>query len=339
MNDYIKNAKRIILIDLLYLGDLIFATPFIRNLRKKYPKAQIDMIVNSNFFDIMEENPYLDNIYAYNKKWSIKESWQFARRLRKNKYELGLNLHGNWRTALLLKVVNPDYSVGYGAKGRGVWLDQELSFVEDKHMVETYLKFLEDLGFEDFDDQGIELAISQEANENMISFLKDHDLDSQDKLIGLNTGGSWPTKQWTEEGFAELGDKLQNQLKAKVIFFGGPGDVERVNKIVSLMNTNPIIATGKTTLKELAALAEKCDLFISGDTGPVHVAAAVGTPTIALFGPSDENKYRPYGKKHQVIENGIECRPCGHHHCPLKHHNCLEKISADEILDQIIDNR
>ncbi|OCL25587.1 lipopolysaccharide heptosyltransferase II [Orenia metallireducens] len=335
MNDNISKVKRILIIDLLYLGDLIFLTPFIRNLRNKYPKAKIDMIVNSSFFDIIEGNPYLDQVYAYNKKWSIKESWSFARRLSQNNYDLGLNPHGNWRTALLLKVINPAYTIGFGGKGRGIWLDQELAPADNMHMVDVYLNFLAEIGFESIDNQGIELQVNQEASENMADFLQKHGIKDEDRVVGLNTGGSWPTKQWTKDGFAQLGDRLQEEFKAKVIFFGGPGDVERVNEIVKMMNTTPIIATGKTTLKELAALAARCDLFISGDTGPVHVAAAVGTPTIALFGPSDEQKYRPYGQNHQVIENGIDCRPCGHHHCPLEHHKCLEEISAEDVLKRV----
>ncbi|PRX35699.1 heptosyltransferase-2/heptosyltransferase-3 [Orenia metallireducens] len=336
MNDNISNANRILIIDLLYLGDLIFVTPFIRNLREKFPTAQIDMVVNSNFFDIMEENSYLDQVYAYNKNWSIKKSWKFARRLSQNNYELGLNLHGNWRTALLLKVINPAYTIGFGGKGRGIWLNQELLPAKNMHMVDVYLNFLAEIGFESIDNQGVELEINQEASKNMLNFLQEHDIKDKDRVVGLNTGGSWPTKQWTKEGFAQLGDRLEEELQAKVIFFGGPGDVERVNEIVAMMKTKPIIATGKTTLKELAALAARCNLFISGDTGPVHVAAAVGIPTIALFGPSDEQKYRPYGEKHKVIENGIDCRPCGHHHCPLEHHKCLEEISADDVLRAVM---
>jgi len=336
VNNNISKAKKIVIIDLLYLGDLIFATPFIRNLRKKYPKAQIDMIVNSNFFDIIEGNPYLSQVYAYDKKWSLKENWKFARNLSQNDYDLGLNLHGNWRTALLLKVINPNYTIGYGGKGRGIWLNQELLATKGIHMVDVYLKFLEEMGFKELDNQGIELEVNQEASKNMLDFLQKHGIKGEDRLVGLNTGGSWPTKQWTKEGFAQLGDRLEEELQAKVIFFGGPGDVERVNEIAAMMKTKPIIATGETTLKELAALAARCDLFISGDTGPVHVAAAVGTPTIALFGPSDEQKYRPYGKKHKVIENGIDCRPCGEHHCPLEHHKCLEEISADDVLRAVM---
>jgi heptosyltransferase-2/heptosyltransferase-3 len=340
MKNSIKNAERIIIIDLLYLGDLLFALPFIQNLRRSYPEARIDMVVNANFFDIIEDNPYLDNVYAYDKSWSIKESWRFSRGLSKNNYDLGLNIHGNWRTAIMLKLINPDYSIGYGGKGRGIFLDKELNTlptedsVQEKHMVELYLNFLREMGIDDeFENQGLKINVSKEARESMLEFLQEAGINKErEQIVGINTGGSWPTKRWTERGFAELADSLEKEYGMKVIFFGGPGDVDRVERIVDLMETEPVIAAGKTNLKELAALAQLCDLFISGDTGPIHVAVSVGTPTIAIFGPSDEGKYRPYGKGHIVVKKEIDCRPCGEHECPLDHHECMEGIEVEDVL-------
>ncbi len=331
----IKGANRIIIVDLLYLGDLLFATPFIRNLRREYPQARIDMIVNANFFEIMEDNPYLDNVYAYNKKWNFKESWSFAKELKANHYDLALNIHGNWRSAFLVKLIKADYTIGFGSKGRGVWLDKVVDPSVEAHMVEIYLDFLRDIGITEIDNKGLEIGVNQDAIESVEEFLQDNQLKDDDRIIGINTGGSWPTKRWTTEGFAKLADRLVEEYQAEVIFFGGPNDVARVEEIVGMMEHQPIIAAGRTSLKELAALAQRCDLFISGDSGPVHVAASVGTTTLAIFGPSDDRKYRPYGNKHQIIETGIECRPCGEHQCPLGHHNCMRKIYPEDIITKI----
>ncbi|WP_035571305.1 lipopolysaccharide heptosyltransferase II [Halonatronum saccharophilum] len=330
----IKEAKKILIIDLLYLGDLIFTTPFLRSLRKAYPKARIDLVANSIFAPIMEDNPHLDNIYAYNKKWSIKESLNFAKSLREENYQLGLNIHGNWRTALLLRSIKPEYSIGYGGKGRGIFLQEELAPSKEKHMVEVYLDFLKDLGLAVDKDRSLELGVDSKAKESMEDFLKEECVSEGDRIVGINTGGSWPTKRWTKKGFAQLADALMTRGD-KVIFFGGPTDVKCVEEIVGMMEKTPIIAAGRTSLKELAALASLCELFISGDSGPIHVAAAVGTKTVAIFGPSDEKKYRPYGEGHIVLENGIECRPCGEHQCPLEHHNCMEKVGYQKVIDKL----
>lgn len=340
-NDLVKAAEKIIIIDLLYLGDLLFATPFIRNLRKNYPQARIDMVVNANFSEIMEGNPYLDHIYPYNKGWSFLQSRQFARGLSKNNYDLGINLHGNWRTALLLKIINPAYSIGYGSRGRGIFLNREIKQTEGKHMVEAYLEdFSAVLGFTEIDDRGMEIGVNEEAEKRMRNFLEDQGIKPGDRVVGLNTGGSWPTKRWTKEGFARLADKLQRDYRVKVVFLGGPNDLSRVEEIRGMMETESLVAAGKTGLKELAALTKELDLVISGDTGPVHVAASVGTPTITIFGPSDEKRYAPYGQNNHVIKLNLDCRPCGKHECPRKDspHECMTGITAEDVLGKILDS-
>ncbi|WP_204701716.1 lipopolysaccharide heptosyltransferase II [Halanaerobacter jeridensis] len=339
MEDEVKNADRIVVIDLLYLGDLIFATPFIKNLRDKYPEARIDFVANANFVSIIEDNPYLDNVYGYNKKWSILESWNFARSLSGNNYDLGLNIHGNWRTALLMKVIGPDYSVGFGDKGRGLFLDQELPRLDEAHMVEVYRQFLRDLGFLELPESELELKVKESAADNVEELLASYNLNPKQNIIALNTGGSWQTKRWPKEKFAALADKLIKKEAGEVIFTGGPSDIERVDEIRELMGEDVVSLAGETTLEELTALADKIDVMVSGDSGPVHVTAAVGTPTITLFGPSNEKKYHPYGEEHQIITHDIECRPCGEHECPLEHHDCLEKVKVNKVFNAITKNR
>lgn len=325
---------RILLIDLLYLGDLMFATPFIRNLRQNFPEAEIDMVVNANFEGIMADNPYLDQVYAYSKDWSIIDSWRFARQVGTNDYDLGLNIHGNWRTALLLKIVGPEYSVGFGTKGRGLFLDQSLTPPEDKHMVETYLHFLRQLGLSVSDDS-LELGSSREAEKKMEDFLVSAGINVDRRVIALNTGGSWPTKRWPADKFARLADRIQREDVGQVVFLGGPTDVERVEKIRTMMETEAVSAAGETSLSELAALTSICELVVSTDSGPIHVAASVGTKTVAIFGPSDETKFRPYGEQHQVVTANVDCRPCGEHECPLEHHDCMEQLMVAQVIENL----
>jgi len=335
MEREVKNANRIVVVDLLYLGDLIFATPFIKNLRDCYPEARIDFVANANFAAVIEDNPHLDNVYSYDKNGSLIESWRFARELSKNDYDLGLNIHGNWRTALLLKVIGPNYSAGFGDKGRGVFLDQEVSRLEDAHMVEVYRQFLRDLGFLELEEASLELEVAAETRDRVIEILKSYQLLGANKLIALNTGGSWATKRWPPEKFAQLADRLQEEQIGEVVFTGGPSDLERIEEIRGMMEQEAVSLAGETTLEELAALGEQIDLMVSGDSGPVHVTAAVGTDVFAIFGPSNEKKYHPYGEGSQIITNDIDCRPCGEHQCPLEHHRCLEEISVEEVLRSV----
>ncbi|MCC3144277.1 lipopolysaccharide heptosyltransferase II [Halanaerobium sp. Z-7514] len=339
-----SQIKRIVVIDLLYLGDLIFAHPFFAELRSLFPKARIDLIANSNFAEIMRVNENIDNVYSYNKSWNFIKSIKFARKIKQNNYQLALNIHGNWRTALLLKIVSADQSIGYGSKGRGIFLDKKIDDKISSHMIDYYLKFANELK-NNFEQINIE-----ETSTNKFPVLKvegKYLASAEEKLkksaikenfIVLNTGGSWPTKRWPKEYCAELADLLAEK-NYDILFVGGPSDTERVNYIIDkiIKKDNIYNLCGETSLLELAAVLKKASLMISGDTGPVHVAAAAGTDTVTIFGPSDERKYAPRGKGNNIIikNEGLECRPCGEHECPLKHFKCMKEIKADNIIESI----
>lgn len=332
MNSLGSFGQRIIVIDLLYLGDLMFATPFFKELRKNFPKARIDLIVNSAFHSIMNDNTNFDNVYAYNKKWTLKQSIEFAKQLKKNNYDLGINIHGSWRSAIILRLINPTYTIGYGKKGQ-LFLNRRLVQPHNQHMVDVYLNLLKEMNLRvepSLPYLEIKKSVQDEIDKKLIQW----GINPEEKLIALNAGGTWPTKRWTVNGFAQLADVL-NRKYGRVIFVGSAGDLSLVEEIVNLMETKPVIATGKTSLPELAALLARCNLVISNDSGPVHVAAAVGTPTITIFGPSDDIKYRPLGEKHKIVTSSVDCRPCGKHQCPLGHHRCMADIKVEKIINEI----
>lgn len=346
-----ERIKRIIVVDLLYLGDLLFAHPFFEGLKELFPEARIDLVANSNFSEIMRVNPNLDHVYSYNKNWTAARSYKFAKKLKINNYQLGINIHGNWRTALLLKLISADQSIGYGGKGRGLFLDEEVEKNISSHMIEFYFKFLNQMQqsqllTEYFSENKIEinkrenllpeLKISEFHNKN--AELKLKELGLENKFVVLNTGGSWKTKRWPEAYFAEIADQLAAR-GYKILFVGGPSDTERVSYIINKVENREMIynLSGKTSLLELAAVLKRAKLMISGDTGPVHVAAAVGANTAAIFGPSDEEKYAPRGSgKNILIKNaGLYCRPCGEHECPLEHFKCMKELSPEIVVERI----
>ncbi|CCU81053.1 ADP-heptose--lipooligosaccharide heptosyltransferase II [Halanaerobium saccharolyticum subsp. saccharolyticum DSM 6643] len=352
-----KAVKRIIVVDLLYLGDLLFAHPFFEGLREMFPEARIDLVANSNFSEIMRANDNIDHVYSYNKNWTAARSYSFAKKLKMNNYHLGINIHGNWRTALLLKLISAEQSIGYGGKGRGVFLDEEVEKDISSHMIEFYLDFLEQMQqsqlLEQYFAENNELQnkIKLENSENKFPVLEFDDVYQQnadlklknigledEEFIVLNTGGSWKTKRWPEEYFAEVADHLA--VKGyKILFVGGASDTERVNYICNKIDNQKMIynLSGKTSLLELAAILKKTQLMISGDTGPVHVAAAVGTNTAAIFGPSDEEMYAPRGQGKNILFKNVDlnCRPCGEHECPLDHFKCMRELSPKMIIQRL----
>jgi heptosyltransferase-2/heptosyltransferase-3 len=343
-----NKIKRIIVVDLMYLGDLLFAHPFFEQLRKLFPDARIDLAANNNFAEIMRINPNIDHVYNYNKNWTAARSYKFSKKLKINNYHLGLNLQGNWRTAILLKLISPQLSIGFGGKGRGIFLDHEIEREENhQHMVGFYLDFLkktteiDDLKLNQLNDQSDNLPELNLSDSQFAKGVKKiESIGLEQDFITLNTGGSWETKRWPAEYFAKLADNLIAGGE-KVLFVGGPSDNERVKHVLDMIDAdnreNTFNLSGKTTLIELAAVLKKSKLMISGDTGPVHVAAAVGTNTAAIFGPSDEEKYAPKGKGINILIKNVDldCRPCGEHECPLEHHLCMRDISPDELITKL----
>src|SRR6056297_1338960 len=226
-----KKIKRIIVIDLMYLGDLLFAHPFFEQLRNFFPDARIDLAANNNFADIMRINPNIDHVYNYNKNWTAARSYKFSKKLKMNNYHLGLNIQGNWRTAILLKLISPQLSIGFGSKGRGIFLDHEIEKKEDhQHMVDFYLDFLDkvkhiydlDIGQQNIESDSLpELNLSDFQCAKGVRKLADVGLEKD--FITLNTGGSWKTKRWPAEYFAKVADKLIAKGE-KILFVGGPSD-------------------------------------------------------------------------------------------------------------------
>lgn len=305
-------AENIVIINLLYMGDLIFMGPFLRELRRNKPQAVLDLVVNANFADLFSVNPHLDHVFPFAKSSKLWQSLTFARRLRKNNYDLGINLHGNERSRLLLKMIGPRKIVRYRDKGH------------NKHMVDAYLDFLGDLNYQRGEGLPLELFMSAPPRAVL------EKLETKRKIVGLNVGGTWPTKRWTARGFARLADGLKKD-GFYLLFLGSKDDLPRVEEIIALMKEEAdLVLTGQLDLLELAASIKACDLVISGDSGPIHMAAALGVPTLAIFGPSDPRKYHPYSENHYIIKRDLPCQPCGLHQC--SHHSCLLDLTAEEVL-------
>jgi 3-deoxy-D-manno-octulosonic-acid transferase/heptosyltransferase-1 len=160
--------------------------------------------------------------------------------------------------------------------------------------------------------------------------LREHSLDGE-VLVAVNPVARWDTKLWEEERFALLADRVQKELACKVLFTGSKDDRPVTARIIEQMKTTPLDLTGRTSLKELAYLYSKCRLVISTDTGPMHVAAAMGTPVVALFGPTAPWRTGPYGKVHRVVREELPCSPCFKKKCP--HLSCMRGISVDRIFE------
>lgn len=330
--------KKIIVINLMYIGDLLFTTPLLHVLRRNYPAAEINMLADEKNALVLKYNPNLSKLIGIDKKGyhnKLGNYIELIRQIRREKYDLAINLHANERASAIAAFSGAKEIIGFSARGLGFLFTKLSKERADIHQADAYLEVLRTIGVKDFSNNGLEIW-TDKASQIKADSLWPKAFNSV-KVIGLNTGGSWPTKRWTKEGFAKLADRLLESGYGAA-FFGGPMDKADVEEILSLMvhKTSRLLKvfTGTTTLLEMAALVKKCAALVSGDSGPMHIAVAQKVPVISIFGPSNIVRYNPYRQQDAVLKSSQSCLGCGEHYCD--HHRCMTGITADDVYDALL---
>lgn len=336
--------KNVLVINLMYIGDLLFTTPLLRVLRNNLPHAHITMLVDKKNSEVVMHNSSISELIAIDKKGYHNKLVNYLRLIgdiRQRQFDIVINLHGNERASAIAAFSGGKKIIGFAPKVFGLLFDRHLEERKDIHQADAYLDVLKQLGMPTGDHNGLELWVDQGSQSIADGLWHEATLGVHGevgrKVIGFNTGGSWPTKRWTKSGFAKVGDALLAKGFG-VAFFGGPMDVQDVNDILALMEyrNHPGIAvfTGRTTLMQMAALVKKCDALVSGDSGPMHIGVSQRVPIIAIFGPSDPVRYAPYGQPDAVVTSDLACLRCGKHQCDG--HECMQSVTGDMIMKRIL---
>lgn len=329
----------------LEIGDVVMLTPSLRALRRLLPGARITLVVTPEVLPLVALCPHVDSVQPYAQKmrpaWRPLRlpgrAWATARRLAASEgpFDLALMpryLEDNCYAAFLAYWSGARWRVGYSEKfsdrkrrlNRG--FDRLLTHALDapplQHDVLSALDLLRVLGGTVSDD-ALELWWDAADEAAARSLLRDGGAGPGERLVALcPTGGHSALKQWPVENFARLGRWLQSQ-GARVVLVGGPGDGALGELLAEALGAGVINATGRTTLRGLAALLAQCRCFVGCDAGPMHMAAAVGTPTVALFGSSCRHRFGPWGPGHIALSRELPCSPCGRGHTPYRCRTCL----------------
>ncbi|MPM30611.1 ADP-heptose--LPS heptosyltransferase 2 [bioreactor metagenome] len=330
--------KNILVINLMYIGDLLFTTPLLHVLRKHFAESHISLLADEKNAWVVKYNPNISELIGIDKKGyhnKLPNYIELIRQIRQRKYDLVINLHPNERASAIAAFSGAKEVIGFSTKGLDLMFSKPLKESKDIHQADAYLEVLKAVGINDLSNNGLEIWTNETAQAKAADVWSN--AFSKATVIGINTGGSWPTKRWTKQGFAELADNLLDKGYG-VAFFGGPMDKADVAEIVSTMKYRSHkllkIFTGGTTLLEMAALVKKCAALVSGDSGPMHIAVAQKVPIVAMFGPSDPVRYHPYGQQNAVIQSGEKCLGCGEHTC--EHHSCMKNITAEQVYEVLI---
>lgn len=348
---------RILIVNPFGIGDVLFTTPLIANLKEAYPDSYIGFICNARTKDILLNNPKVDKIFIYEKDqfrnlWRkskilcVRKFLKFLTSVKKKRFDIAFDLSLGQEYGLFLRLAGIKKRVGYNYKRRGIFLTDKItaSGYRKRHVVEHYLDLLKLVGIEPR-YRGLEFPLNSADLKWAKDYLSENDIGDEGMLIGIIPAGgaSWGTtayrKQWPAHRFANLANQITERFKAKIILFGDTGEVGLCNQVASLIKDIPIMACGRTTIPRFAALLKRCGLVIANDGGPLHIAVSQGVKTISIFGPVDPAVYGPYpeGAGNLVIKKDLVCQPCYEKFKlkECKHIDCLTTIEVREIMAAI----
>ena len=331
--------NRILIFNVNWVGDVLFSTAFIRNLHYNFPDSYIACCIPPRCAQVLEGNPYLNEVIIFDEKGRHRGPLgllRFCSLLRAKKFDTVFLLHRSFSRAFLTWLAGIRERIGFDTKKRG-WLLTSSFPVPDHlamHRIQCYLDLLRKAGLR-VRDSYTDFPVWQKHARVVDDFLGANAGDS-DFLVGINPGGNWGPKRWPKERFAELAARLVREFSANVIVTGGENDLELAEEIQKLSGEKLVIACGKFSLKEFGALAMCLDLFITADTGPLHVANACGAKKIiCLFGPTDPDLTGPHPDDNAVVvRKKVDCLiPCYNVNCENNH--CMKAITVDDVLVEV----
>ncbi len=334
------NFKRILIVRTDRIGDVLLSTPVIKAMRDSYPDAYIAMMVSSYTKDIVDGNPYLDEVIIYDKDAKHK-SWlrsvKFACNLKKQRFDLAIILHPTNRVHLVTFFAGIPRRIGYDRK-LGILLTDRIKHTKqlgEKHELEYNLDLVRCLGIEP-KDKDLFMPIKRESEKWVEELFRQEGIKDYDKLLAIHPGASCPSKIWPNERFAEVADRLAQKYGFKVLIASGPKDIALAQNVIRQMHHPAINLAGKISVSQLASVLKRCQLFISNDSGPVHISSAIGTPVISIFGRSQRGlspkRWGPVGKIDRIAYKTVGCVECLAHNC-VRNFACLREVTAGYVLD------
>jgi lipopolysaccharide heptosyltransferase II len=326
----LASIRKILVIKLRAIGDVVLSTVVTQNLRVAFPAAVIHYLTEQPSHDVIRLNPFLDGGLVYNR--NTMSGLDLIRLVRKGSYDLVIDLFGNPRTALVTRLSRARVRAGFRFRGRAYAYNVVVEPRGDRvHNTQFNLDALEALGIP-IVDRSLHLSIAPEDDTRMGAYLE-RTMAPERKIVCLNPGGGWYTKRWGIERFAELGDRLVEEVGAAILLAWGPGEEKDVHDLARRMKHAPCIPPA-TSLTELAALLKRCALMITNDSGPMHVAAAVGTPVVGIYGPTNPLLQGPYGPQNVVVRReGLACLGCNRTTCDIGL-RCMVELEVGPILEQ-----
>ena len=329
--------NRILLINLGGVGDLVMASTAIRVLRDKFPQAEIDILVLSKVEDIVKNCPYIDRYFLLFLGYPLSNMCRNIAtliKLRKFHFDLAINLHriytlrGSLKIFLFLQIIKAKKALGRDTGGKGFFYDFKIkdSVGSARHQIDSMLEIV---GFleADANDKRLEVWCHSEKIDD---FLKENNLTPHEPIIGIHPGANRQSRRWPQDRFARVADKLIERFGAKIVITGSRDELGLAKEIAGLMKNPVVISSGRFLLVELFSFLRMCKLYITNDTGPMHLADFLNIPMVVIAG--SDNSSLPYNKKDNciILKKNFSCSPCFKNYC--RKLSCLKAVTLDEVL-------
>jgi heptosyltransferase II len=330
------NIRKILVRSTNWIGDAVMTTPALGALRSAFPDAEIVLAANPVVSELMTPHPSCDRVIVYDKKGAhkgVRGLFRFSAGLRCERFDMALLLQNAIEAAIIARLARIKIRAGYSTDGRGLLLTHSVPVAREAltfHHTEYYLNLLKGLGIPGT-GQKLHLFCTDEEKRRARLTLGDGN------WAAINPGAAFGSaKRWYPERFAQVADVLADKYGFKILLLGGKGEAEIGAQIESKTVSSPLNLIGKTSVREMMALISEMKLFVTNDSGPMHVAAAFDRPVVALFAPTDHTTTSPVCSNFRIVRHDTECAPCLKRQCP-EDHRCMDAISAEDVAAAVSD--
>ena len=325
--------RSVLIIKLRYIGDVLLATPTVRAIKAARQDVRVTMMVNRGTEDVLSGNPDMDEIVILD-KGSLAAQWRFIAGLRRRRFDTVIDLTDGDRSAFLSWISGAPVRIGFNDehRWRGRCYTQVIQPVPGmRHRIDRDLEVLKPINIQ-AGSKDLQLWLTPEEEDSADQLLDQLGVQRSQSIVMLQPGARYWFKAWPPERFAELANRLMSQYGCQVLIGGSDQDIDLAQQIQQMAKSRPIIMAGRTTIKQFAAIAKKSALFVGSDSGAMHIASAVSTPVVALFGPSSPREWGPRGGPVEVLYKDLDCRSCFHPTCTRGEQNCMRLITIDEVM-------
>ena len=329
-----KTCNNILVTRLRFMGDIILTTPLLQVLRTRYPSAHIGYLAESPYHTLLQPHPCVDSLYVLDRHRQLSQL-ALIRQLRRRKWDLAIDLFGNPRSALLTFLGGARMRIGGDFRGRRHYYTHRIQ--DDgrrKTAIQFHLQYLQPLGLAAEADPP-HLQVTEDERAWAVRFLAELGYQSTRPVLALHPGATWPAKKWQAHKFAELAAKLHREQIGQILFTMGPGEEELVTSVRSQSGLD-VPMPKLLSLRQLAAVLQQCRALVANDCGTMHLAPAVGTPVVGIFGPGEPDIWFPYeaAKGHRLVYHTVDCSHCHRDFCDKM--TCMQVITVEQVFEQVV---